>query len=322
MVRILEINYTEAIELIKNSNNIFVLCHQNPDGDTLGSGYALVNFLRSMGKKANVLCSDQFPHRYQFMYEGYCLQNFEPQTIIAVDVADKVLLGKNLEEYKDKVDLCIDHHISNTLFAKKTLVNPKASATCEVLFELFSQMGLPLNHLIATCLYTGIATDTGCFKFENTSKAAHIAASKLMDYGVEYSKINRKMFDIKSKSRIKAEQFLSSNMEYFYDDKITMINITKELIESSGMDETDFEGVTSLTMQLESVEVGVTIKQRGENTYKLSMRSANKVNVSALCAKYDGGGHIRAAGCQIIGNIDDIKTKIVADITKAIEDAE
>ena len=317
----MEIQYEEAIDFIKSSDNIYVLCHQSPDGDTLGSAFAFVNVLRSMGKKANALCSDQFPHRYCFMYDGYYKQEFEPHTIIAVDIADQTLLGKYLEQYKDKVDLCIDHHISNTFYAKKTLVNPKASATCEVLFELFERMKASIDTLTATCLYTGIATDTGCFKYENTSKQAHITASKLMDYNVDYAQINRKMFDVKSKGRLKVEQYLSSSMEYYLDDRCAMITITQEIIDKSGMEAAEFEGIASLTLQVEGVEVGVTVKQREENVYKISMRSSNYVDVSALCQKFGGGGHIKAAGCQINGTLDEVKKKIVNAVNQAIEEA-
>ena len=317
----MEIDYRQAIDFIKKSDNIYVLCHQSPDGDTLGSAFALVNVLRSMGKKANALCSDQFPHRYNFMYDGYYKQEFEPKTIIAVDVADQELLGKNLNHYRDSIDLCIDHHISNTFFAQKTLVNPHASATCEVLFELFSQMNYKMDQLTATCLYTGIATDTGCFKYENTSQRSHIAASELMAYNVDYAQINRKMFDVKSKGRMKVEQYLTSNIEYYLDDKCAMITITQDIIDNSGMEAAEFEGIASLTLQVECVEVGVTIKQREENVFKISMRSSNYVDVSALCQKFNGGGHIKAAGCQIIGELEDVKKQIIDAIKTAIEES-
>ncbi len=317
----MQIQYKEAIDFIQKSDNIYVLCHQSPDGDTLGSAFALVNVLRSMGKKANALCSDQFPHRYCFLYDGYFKQEFEPQAIIAVDVADQSLLGKYLAGYKDTVDLCIDHHISNSLYAKKTLLNPKASATCEVLFELFKQMNAPIDYLTATCLYTGIATDTGCFKYENTSREAHIAASNLMDYNIDYAQINRKMFDVKSKGRIKVEQYLSASMEYYLNDKCAIITITQEIIDNSGMEAAEFEGIASLTLQVEGVEVGVTVKQRDENTYKISMRSSNFVDVSALCQQFGGGGHIKAAGCQLTGTVDEVKKKIINAVEEAIEKA-
>ena len=277
--------------------------------------------LRALGKKANALCSDQFPHRYCFMYDTYYKQDFEPQTIIAVDVADPLLLGKYLQKYSDKVDLCIDHHISNTGYAKNTYVNPNAAATCEVLYKLFKAMNAPSNNLIATCLYTGIATDTGCFKYENTTKETHIAAGELMDYNIDYAHINRKMFDVKSKGRIKVEQYLCSSMEYFLEDRCAMITITQEIIDKSGMEAAEFEGLASLTLQVEGVEVGVTIKEREQGVFKISMRSSNFVDVSELCQKFGGGGHIKAAGCTINGTLDEVKAKIIEAVEIAIEES-
>lgn len=316
----MEINFDEAIDFIKKCDNVYVLTHQSPDGDTLGSGFALVNMLRKMGKKANVLCNEQFPHRYRFLYDGYYKEEFEPDSVIAVDVADRNLLGNHLGEMIDHVDLCIDHHISNTGYAEKTLLDSDASATCELLFELFAKMGEKLDLLTATCLYTGIATDTGCFKYENTSPKAHIAAAELFKYGVDYAYINRKMFDVKSKGRIKVEQYLTGNMEYFLDDRCAMITITQGVIEKSGMEAAEFEGIAALTLQVEGIEVGVTIKEREPDVYKISMRSSNKVDVSALCQELGGGGHIKAAGCLMKGNLADVKKQIIEAVKKSIEE--
>ncbi len=317
----MKVNFDKAIEFINNNDNFYILVHTSPDGDTLGAGFALANVLRTMDKKANVLCSEQFPHRYCFLYDRYYKEEFEPQAIIAVDIADKTLFGVHLDRFAESVDLCIDHHISNTDYAKLSLVNPRASATCEVLFELFNRMKAPIDTLTATCLYTGIATDTGCFKYENTTKAAHNAAGRLMDYNIDYAQINRKMFDVKSKARIKVEQYLTANMEYFIDDRCAMLMVTQQTIEQSGMEAAEFEGLASLTLAVEGVEVGVTIKEREPDVYKISMRASGNVDVSALCQKFGGGGHIKAAGCTIEGKLEDIKKTLLDAIEVAIEEA-
>ena len=315
----MEVNFEETIEFLKNCDNIYVLTHQNPDGDTLGSGFALVNVLRQMGKKANVLCNDQFPYRYSFLYAGYYKQEFEPETVIAVDLADRKLFGNHLNEMIDKVDLCIDHHISNTMYAQRTLLRPNASAACEILYELFVQMGVNIDLVTARCLYTGMATDTGCFKYDNTTPETHIAAAELMRLGVEYGWINRKMFDVKSKARIQVEHYLTSNMEYYMDDRCAIITITKGIIEESGLGDAEFDGIASLTLQVEGVEVGVVIKEKEPEVYKVSMRSSNKANVSEICQKMGGGGHIKAAGCLMKGPLEDVKKRIIEGVKEAIE---
>lgn len=318
----MDLNYEKTGDVLRQCRDVLILCHQNPDGDTLGSGFALMNMLRSMGKNANVVCQDGFPDRYDFLYEGYEPQKFEPKWIIAVDIADQSLFGKDLEQYRDKVNLCIDHHISNTHYAAETLVNPKASAACEVLYRLFAHMKLPITRQIARCLYTGISTDTGCFKFENTTRTAHLIASALMAYDIDYAYINRMMFDIKSRGRLQVEQYLNSHMEYYFNDRCALVFIGEDTIKSSGMAPADFEGTASLPLQIESVEVGITAKERESGVYKLSLRSAKNVDVSSLCQKLGGGGHIRAAGCTINGTEDDVRNTILPLIKEALEETE
>ncbi len=304
----------ETAEFLANRDNFYILTHQSPDGDTMGSGFGLCYALRKSGKKANVLCSDDFPKRYSFMYEGYEPQKFTPETIVAVDVADRKLLGTRLNGYADYVDLCIDHHVSNERYAKNLLLYPDASATCEVLFRVLTEMGTELDKRIAECLYTGIATDTGCFKYANTTKLAHIIAAELMEQGIDIERINREMFDIKSKARLKVEQYINSAMEYYLDDKCAMAAVTLDTIRKAGLAQEEFEGIAGMSVQLEGVQVGVIIKEKDEGKFKVSMRSASDIDVSAICAKFGGGGHVKAAGCTLEGALSDVKLRLLSGI--------
>ncbi len=313
----MQIDYKETAEFLLKNDNYVILTHQSPDGDTMGSGFGLCMALRKMGKKANVLCSDEFPKRYDFMHNDYEIQKFTPDKIIAVDVADINLLGQKLFHYGDYVDLCIDHHKSNTGYAKNTLLNSSAAAACEVLYELLVCMKAPIDTRIAECIYTGIATDTGCFKYSNTTRRAHIISAELMDYNVPMERINRDMFDVKSKARINVESYITSNTEYYLDDKCAMIAITREIIDNIGATADDFEGIASLTLQLESVQVGVTIKERKDGKFKVSMRSTSDVDVSDICSKYGGGGHAKAAGCLFDDKLEDVKLKVLSSLAPA-----
>lgn len=316
----MKINFNEAAEILKNCNDVYILIHQSPDGDCTGSGTALYHILKYMGKRARVICSDEIPNRYSFITKDYVDEDFEPQFIITSDVADINLLGKYKEIYGNKVNLSIDHHISNTGYAEKTLVCPDASAACEVVFELVKLMNIPITEAITNCIYTGIATDTGCFKYENTTARCHeIVAELKKTCDIGYAHINRLMFDVKSKGRIKIERAVTDIMEYYLDDKCTMICITTDILDKWGVDPSELEGFANIPLQVEGVEVGVTIKQRDEDSYKISLRSANDVNVSDICASLGGGGHVRAAGCLLHGTIDEVKKKIVDAIEKGIE---
>lgn len=175
-------------------------------------------------------------------------------------------------------------------------------------------MGAELDKRIAECLYTGIATDTGCFKYANTTRLAHIIASELMEQGVDIERINREMFDIKSKARLKVEQYINSAMEYYLDDKCAMAAVTLDTIRKAGLAQEEFEGIAGMSVQLEGVQVGVIIKEKDEGKFKVSMRSASDIDVSAICAKFGGGGHVKAAGCTLEGSLSDVKLRLLSGI--------
>lgn len=302
-------------------NNFILLTHKSPDGDTLGSGFALCRVLKNMGKKVKVLGSDGFPDRYSFLYDGYSedsWQDTEPHRVIAVDIADTALMGKNLEYYTHQgtVDLCIDHHISNKMYAKQTYVDANASATGLVLFEFFGFMGIEIDKQTAVCLYTAIATDTGCFKYENTTPRAHIAAAALMEKGVDYTRINRLMFDIKSRRRIEVEQAALAHLDQAADGRVTLICVTKELLETSGADEAEISGLSAVPLTVEGTDVGITIRYKDDDRYKLSVRTTDKADASAICKEFGGGGHIRAAGCEICAPLDKVKRMITETAQK------
>lgn len=307
-------DYREAAEFLKSHDNFYILIHVAPDGDAMGSGFGLCHVLREMGKKANVLCSDPFPKRYDYLYGWYAPQKFTPQTVVSVDMADTKLFGKELSAYEEYVDMAIDHHVSNTGYAKQTVLDGEASAACQVLYEIFKEGDMALDDISALCLYTGLATDTGCFKFENTTPRCHVIVSELMNFDIAYAKVNRRLFDIKSKARLTLEHQVLGNVETYLDDKCAIIAVTKEMIEETGLSKEEFEGLASLPMQIEGVVVGVTIKERDTGKFKISMRCTEEADVSKICGKLGGGGHIRAAGCTVEGTLEQAKMKALSAI--------
>ena len=314
------ISMSETGSFLENCDNDYILVHQSPDGDCIGSGFALHAVLKSMGKKSAVICCDTFLKKFDYITAVENNPDFEPDTVIAVDVADTKLLGKYQEIYGDKVQLCIDHHVSNTGYAERTLLDSKASATCEVLYKLFTcAMGIEISDYTALCLYTGIATDTGCFKYENTSAETHEIVGEIMrQHKLNYAKINREMFDVKTAGRLKMESAVIDIMEYYLDGKVTVICITKELLDSLGVDSNDLDGCASLPLQVEGVEVGITIKEKAPDSYKISMRSTGDVNVSEICSALGGGGHAKASGCALDGKLEDVKKILVEAVRKGM----
>lgn len=315
------IDLSEAVEFLKGCEDAVILTHQSPDGDCIGAGFALKDLLKALGKRSRVLCSDEFPKRYDFMTSVGSGEEFEPKTVIAVDIADPQLMGNLRETYGNKVQLCIDHHISNVGYAEKTLLNAGASATCELIYELADAMKIQMSDHCAACIYTGIATDTGCFKYECTTARCHEIAAELMkSHKLKYAKINREMFDVKSIGRLKMERIVTDLMEYYLDNRLTMICITSDILNEQHVDANDLDGCASIPLQVEGVEVGVTIKEKSENEYKVSMRSANDINVSAICQTLGGGGHIKAAGCLVKGTLEEVKAAVVEAVRKGMEE--
>lgn len=316
-------DFQKTADFLKGCEDAYILIHHSPDGDCIGSGYSLQAVLRQMGKRSKVLCADPIPERYSFLLPEEPEEDFEPGCILSVDVADPKLLGSYNALYGDRVELCIDHHVSNLEYADNLLLDAGAAAACEILYQLYRFMGVTFTEQIAACLYTGIATDTGCFKFSNTSPATHRFAAELMEAfpRLNYAHINRLMFDIKSPSRMRAEMLMLGRMEFYLDGKCTMIAATQDLYDETGMDPKDTEGMTNLPLQLEGVEVGITIREKEPGAYKVSMRSANNVNVSAICKTLGGGGHVKAAGCLLKGDIADVKARLVAAVQKGMEEA-
>ncbi len=311
-----------AVEILRSNDDFYILTHISPDGDTLGSAYGLCSILQSIGKRARVLCADEIPKKFSYMFYTVDNQEFEADTIIAVDVADAKLLGDNIK-YVDDILLCIDHHISNKDFAKNTFLDTKAAACAEIIYDISVFMKTPLSDKAAMCLYTGISTDTGCFKYSNTTPKTHMTAAKLLEKDFIASDINYKMFDLKKKSMLMLEREVIDTLAFYADGKLAIACVTTEMLKKAGCSENeDLGAVTSIPRQIEGVEVGVTIKQKGDNHYKISMRSSALVNASEICAFFGGGGHPRAAGCEFFDTVDNIKEKISTKIISVLLDKE
>ena len=196
-----------AVLRLRGAEDVLILCHKNPDGDTIGCAGALCLALKALGKNAAVLCSDPIPSLYDFMGLELFDSSFTPGFVVAVDVASIQLFGdrNNVQKYAEHVDLCIDHHASNSGYAYETLLDPGAAAACELMIDVIEEMGVPLTPAIADCLYTGISTDTGCFRFSSTTARTHKAAARVMEAGANIEMLNARLFESRSRGRIVIE---------------------------------------------------------------------------------------------------------------------
>lgn len=315
-----QIEIPAVAEFLRNCEDAYILIHMNPDGDCIGSGYSLQAVLKLLGKRSKVLCADPVPERFHFLLPEEPEEEFPAKSIISVDCADESRFGDLQEQYAGRVALCVDHHISNDGFAEYAHVEPDASSACEVLYKIYRELGVKFTKQIAECLYTGIATDTGCFKFSSAGADTHRIVAEIMREfpEIRYDLINRNMFVVKSPSRLRAEMLMLSQMEYHLDGKCTIIWETKAICEENQIDPKDMEGLTSLPLQPEGVEVGITIREQDDNWYRVSLRSADSINVSEICAKFGGGGHVKAAGCRLQGTSEEVRQILLNAIAEAL----
>lgn len=310
-------NLYEVAELLNNNDCYAILTHQFPDGDTLGSAYALCEMLQQKGKKAKVLINGNMPAKFAYLEAGIDKTDFEIETVISVDVADSKLLGE-LEVYTPQIKLAIDHHETHKEFAENYYIKCSAS-NCENIFELGNVLGITFTKTIANAIYTGVVTDTGCFKFTNTTVETHLIAAKLMEYGCDAHKINKAMFDTVSKNKKALESYVIGNMQYFHNDEVAFAYTTKEILKRFDITEDQVEGISAIPRTIEGVKVGITLREKDETTFKVSIRSNDGICANEICARFGGGGHKAAAGCAIKGTVEQVRDTLLPVVYEFLE---
>lgn len=312
----------QTAHFLKKHDRYIILTHASPDGDTLGAAYALYYGLKETGKTAEVICPDIIPKKYGYFARPTDHVEREGATIIAVDVADKRLLGSLQEEFGDCVDLNIDHHVSNTMYAKNLYLDDAASATCESMYELLTQMKVNINDVTAKALYTGLVTDTGCFKYSSVTAKTHLIAAHLYEYELNAAEINRVMFDTKSRGILELERMVLDTAEYHFNNRCILLTVTAEMQEKTGCSGPDLEGIAVISRSVEGVIAGITIKQTGTDEYKVSLRTFSPLSAASICKKLGGGGHNGAAGASLSGPLDTVKEVVLKAVGEAMEEAD
>lgn len=287
-------------ELLLEKDKILILTHKSPDGDTLGTGTALWRVLQSLGKTARVENSDTIPVKYAYLFDGLVATDFVPEYIIAVDVADPKLLGDKLSVYAERVDLCIDHHSSNLHYATELLCRPADGAAALTLYRVLKLMEVPMTPAIATSLYTGLATDTGCFRYSNTTSELMRAAADLMDAGADHADINVRMFETKSLAYFRLLQTVLAGLRMYCNGQVAVFKVTQDMMAQAGATEDMLDAIAPMSRQIAGVKAGITMKQTADGTYKFSLRTHEPLDASEMGRLLGGGGHARAAGTGVV----------------------
>ncbi len=316
------IEIENCADSLLEAQSVLFLCHAHPDGDTLGSATALAHALKGLGKTVAVMCDDKIPKRFDFMFVGIKqIVDFEPGLIVAVDVADTSLLGKSAEhKYSEKIDLCIDHHASNKLYASAVWLEPDSASAAEMVYNLIKKMELPITKQMASCLFTGVSTDTGCFRFSNTTPRTHRIAADLIELGADSENLIQTFFETKSRAYASLERMALDEMQFYLGGRCAIMPLTRAMFGKSGADDTDTDRLANLPRQVEGVLVGVTLKEQNDGSFKASLRTHGDVDASAICGRLGGGGHKGAAGVTLNVSMAQCISRLVDEIEKEIGD--
>lgn len=292
---------TRMAEALKQADRVLILTHRRPDGDTSGSASALCLALRAMGKTAFIAANPEITPRYADLIQPYFPEEgWEPEYTAAVDCAAKDMIFPDAQKYADCVDFVIDHHRSNQGFGtRENLVVGERAACAEIICELIDALGLEMTIEMAHGIYVGASTDTGCFKYSNTTPHTHRVAAKCLDTGLDGGEINRALFETKSRARYEMEKILFSDMRFFLDGRVAVALITREAKQRTGADEDDLDAIAAIPRQIEGVQVGLTLTELEDGSVKVSVRTTKEIDAAAICSQLGGGGHLRAAGATL-----------------------
>lgn len=301
----------QAAAALEGQDNILILTHRRPDGDTAGSAAALCLALRGRGKKAYVLPNEDATALIGAYYSGVeAPAGFAPDFVVSVDIAGVGLFHDSAKTYADRVDLVIDHHPSNERFGRENCVDDTCAACGELVYDICRCLG-PVTPEIARALYAAISTDTGCFVYSNVTARTHRVAAELMGIGCDHIAVNKNHFRTKSAKRLKLESVLMNSVELQQEGTVAIGAISLADMAAISAAEDDVEDIAAFIGQIEGVSVSVTIRELKPGECKLSVRTdPEKLSATEVCALLGGGGHAAASGCTVFGSVQDAREAI------------
>lgn len=303
---------SETASWLLAHDNFCILTHRNPDGDTIGCAVGLCRGLRSLGKTAHILRNPQFGPRYEPWYGGLlCEAPAADDTIVSVDIASEALLPDNAQPLAGKIQLALDHHGSNTGFAACDCVEPDLAACGELIYGILRELNVELTADMASALYLAVSTDTGCFQYANTTADTLRVAAALMEAGCDAYPINKEFFGTKSIARLRLESRLTESLELLGGGKVAISYIPLSWMEELNLREEELDSISGFCRSVTGVKIGITIRQQAGGKQKVSLRTADCANASAICAHLGGGGHKAAAGATVTATYEEVRAMIL-----------
>ncbi len=320
------INYVNEMQiLIENSNRIALISHKDPDGDCLGSLLGLHHILSDRGIKSDVYLDGGIPDNYAFL-PGLAKINNKPgksshDLVIVLDCSDLDRTG-NMKEvfHRGNKSICIDHHESNLNFCDINIVEKDCSSTGEMIYKMSSQWGYDVGKDSAINIYTAILTDTGKFIYDKTTPDTFRCVAELVEKGINFTDIVDHVYGSEDRQAVLAKSKILSEAEFFYNGKLSIGFISQKVLEDYDVEMKNIDGLVESLRDIKNVEISCILKETGENSTKISLRSKGEVNVSKISKLFNGGGHSKAAGFTLKNNIYEAKDLVVEKLKEFLED--
>lgn len=309
-------------EEVRKAEKIVILTHESPDGDAIGSALALSFAIKNIGKNPDVIIPEinkmfNFLPGIEDVKKESDVKKYD--LAIAVDCADSKILEGYEKYFENAVQkIVIDHHGSNQMYGDINFVNPASPACCQILIEMFDYFNTKITKDMATCIMTGIVTDTGGFNYNATSETFEFAA-EILRIGVNISEIYRRTLRTKTKASFELNKIATNRLELLEDGKIAFTYITEEDQKKVNAEKGDHEGIVNIGKEIENVEVSIFLHEVENKGFKISLRSLDYVNVADVALMFGGGGHIKAAGAYANGSLEEIKTRLINEIKKQLK---
>ncbi|MDB5052041.1 MAG: exopolyphosphatase [Bacilli bacterium] len=317
----------QAKQFIRENDDFLVVSHIDPDGDAASSTLAVGWMLTQLNKRFTMINEGNTPGKFDFLWGFNHIINYTKATpsrmyshVIAVDCADYSRIGKVKSLMNESTQILnIDHHRTNDYYGAIQLINANAAATAEVLYDLALKLEVNWTSSLGDCIYTGLLTDTGGFRYANTTPKVMRIAAEMLQYGVNGNDLADRLLEKVTYSHILLLQKALSTLSFSENKQISWVSVTKDEIAFANASNEDLEGLVNYPRNIEGIEVGILFKEVEPLKYKVSMRSAGKADVALIAKSFGGGGHFRAAGCTLLGSLEDIIAKVVKEVGLALQ---
>lgn len=306
-----DLSGAEIISALSEPMPTLVLCHVRPDADALGSAMALSLWLQKKGSAARVVCADEIPDRLRFLCEDVqesvllsaVPEGFENARVVTVDTASPAQLGSLWEVFGERISLMIDHHERGTRYADGLVIG--CAATGEIIYDLIADSGENMSPKCSELLYAAISSDTGGFRYSNTTPGTHLRAAVLLESGIDAARINHLLLEVRSPKLLAAEAEGFKHLNLYEGGKIAILSFPYECKRDLALSDEHLETLVDVARRVSGVEIAAAIRQPSEEpVFRLSTRASVDFDVSAVCAVFGGGGHPRAAGATLTGFAD------------------